>query len=179
LALPGAIARDLPECFREFARSDAYKRVKHRYDAITATGILVDRDGRFLLQHRDDKPDIYNPGLWGSFGGSIEPYETPGDGFLRELQEELSWQPRSYELYASGPFVDSGGERLLVYVYAAPVEVAVDALVLGEGQGLAFFAPGELPEATVPAYRALLERFAASDTYVRLAQAAARPVAPD
>jgi 8-oxo-dGTP diphosphatase len=139
--------------------------VKHRYDAITAAGILVDRNGRFLLQHRDDKPDIYNPGLWGSFGGTIDPYETPGDGFLRELQEELSWQPASYELFASGPHTDSGGERLLVYVFAAAVDVPLDTLVLGEGQGMAFFALDELPEATVPAYRTLLERFSAADTY--------------
>lgn len=175
-ALPAAIVPGLAGVIEEFARSDAYKRVKHEWDLISTTGLLVDAEGRFLLQLRDDKPGIVNPGMWGSFGGRVEPHETdaretPEEGFLRELQEELGWQPPSFELYAAGPYrslSDTDPRRQLIYVYAAPVGVPLDALVLGEGQAMASFAPGALPENTVPALRALIERFTASETYTEM-----------
>jgi hypothetical protein len=50
-------------------------------------------------------------------------------------------------------------------VYAARVDVPLDALVLGEGQAMGVFAPDALPENTVPALRALIKRFAAGDAY--------------
>ena len=49
--------------------------------------------------------------------------------------------------------------------YAAPLDVPLETLVLGEGQALDAFAPDALPENTVPALRGLIERFAATDTY--------------
>ena len=104
--------------------------------------MLVDRRGRFLLQHRDDKPEIVNPGLWGSFGGEIEPYETPEAGFLRELEEELGWRPTVYEMYGAAPYTAQTGlmsdrpNSQLIYVYAAAVDVPFRQLVLHEGQGM-------------------------------------------
>lgn len=163
---PGALPADATPSVRamitEFAASESYRRVRKRWDAITATALIVDRDGRFLLQHRDDKPDIYNPGLWGSFGGGIDPYEAPADGLLRELQEELSWQPERVELLGAYPY---DGGKLLIYVYITPIAVALESLVLGEGQGMAFFVPDALPENTVPELRTLIERFVRSDRY--------------
>ncbi len=170
-ALPSELIPDLAPLISDFTSSDAYKRVKRRWDIITATAILVDADGCFLLQHRDDKPNIDNPGMWGSFGGRIEPYETPDEGFLRELQEELSWQPRSFELHASAPY-HPDDRRQLIYIYAAPVEVPLSSLTLGEGQNFGFFAPDDLPTPasgwsgnTQPDYRDLLARFARSEMY--------------
>lgn len=180
-ALPTAIVPGLVGVIEEFARSDAYRRVKREWDLISTTGLLVDAEGRFLLQLRDDKPEIVNPAMWGSFGGRVEPHETdaretPEEGFLREMQEELGWQPSSYELYAAGPYrtLDGADPRLqLIYVYAAPVDVPLDALVLGEGQAMASFAPDALPENTVPALRALIARFTASGAYARMIPPAA------
>lgn len=173
-SLPVPLTPDLAAVIATFVASDAYKRVKHRWDIITSTGILVDGDGRFLLQHRDDKPGIDNPGMWGSFGGRVEPYETPDDGFVRELQEELSWQPRSFELFAGVPYRPDDRNQL-IYIYAAPVEVAIDALVLGEGQGMAFAAPDALPAATQADYRTLLQRFAATEMYREMTRRAREP----
>jgi 8-oxo-dGTP pyrophosphatase MutT (NUDIX family) len=161
-ALPPETTPSVRPVIAGFAASDAYRRVRKRWDAVTATALIVDSAGRFLLQHRDDKPDIYNPGLWGSFGGTIEPYETPHDGLLRELQEELSWQPESIELYGAYPY---DGGKLLIYVSIVPIAVPIEQLVLGEGQGMAFFAPDALPQNTVPDLRALIERFARSGRY--------------
>ena len=49
---------------------------------------LVSRSGLLLLQLRDDKPDITHPGGVCTFGGGIEPGETPLEAALREIEEE-------------------------------------------------------------------------------------------
>jgi 8-oxo-dGTP pyrophosphatase MutT (NUDIX family) len=171
---PNALPEDIPMLaayvITSFAQSDACRRVRKSWDWITATALLVDREGRFLLQHRDDKPGIANPGMWGSFGGRIEPYETPDDGFLRELQEELAWQPSKYELYSAVGYrpKEDRSRRNLVYVYSALVNVPTEQLVLGEGQGMALFATDALPEAIVPELRVLIEEFVASVAYRQL-----------
>jgi 8-oxo-dGTP diphosphatase len=174
-ALPNSVVPSLVPTIAEFGASDAYRRARRRWDIITATAILVDSDGRLLLQHRDDKPGIDNPGMWGSFGGRIEDYETPEDGFLRELDEELSWRPPTFELYLATPYRPDE-RRQLIYVYAAPLDVPIERLVLGEGQGMASYSPDELPATTQPDYAALLRRFAEDplhDEMVRRARATA------
>ncbi len=171
LFAPDALPEDIPMpaayVVTGFAESDAYRRVRRSWDWITATALLVDHDGRFLLQHRDDKPEIANPAMWGSFGGRIEPYETPEDGFLRELREELCWAPSKYELYRAIGYrpKDDPSKRNLVYVYAALVDVPVEELTLCEGQGMAFFAADALPERTVAELRTLILEFIESPMY--------------
>lgn len=178
-ALPPNVVPPSRAVLDEFASSDAYKRVKRGWAHLTTTGLLVDRAGRFLLQHRDDFDYIANPGMWGSFGGEIEPYEPPDESFLREMQEELSWQPSRFELYATYPYrrgapYNDARAMQLIYVYTALVDVAESALVLGEGQGLGFFAPDALPAKIVPDLRVLIERFVATDAYAALWRGGAR-----
>ncbi len=172
-ALPSGIVPSIRPVLEEFAASDAYKRVKRGWAHLTTTGLLVDREGRFLLQHRDDFDYIANPGMWGSFGGEIEPYEPPDESFLREMREELSWQPSRFELYATYPYrrgapYNDARAMQLIYVYTALADVPESELVLGEGQGLAFFAPDALPGKIVPDLRTLIERFVATDAYAAL-----------
>ena len=177
-ALPERIATDLPELFARFPATDCYRRVRKTWDVISVTAMIVDRRGWFLVQHRDDKPDIVNPGLWGSFGGVIEPYETPEAGFLREMDEELSWRPKTWEMYGAAPYTPQAGpgsdrtNRQLIYVYAAPLDVPYRQLELHEGQGMAVFPIDGLPATTVNAYLALLRRFAATDMYRSMMSAA-------
>jgi 8-oxo-dGTP pyrophosphatase MutT (NUDIX family) len=54
--------------------------------------ILVDADGRYLLQLRDDVPHIWYPGHWGAFGGSVEAGEDELTALHRELEEELEFK---------------------------------------------------------------------------------------
>lgn len=42
--------------------------------------ILMDDRGRYLLQLRDEAPQIWYPGHWGLFGGSVEPGEKRSRG---------------------------------------------------------------------------------------------------
>ena len=163
-ALPPGTVPGVPAFIAEFAATKLYTRMQRAWPVITATALLVNADGRFLLQHRDDKPGIANPGKWGSFGGEIEPYETPEHGFLREMQEELAWRPQRYEL-VNAYALEEDGAPLLVYVYAALLDVPESSLVLGEGQGMGLFAASALPDATVPAYRELIEWWSRTPAY--------------
>lgn len=63
-------------------------RVHHREIAPT---IVLDQQGRFLLQQRDDIPGIICPGRIGLFGGHREGEETFLECAVRELAEELSF----------------------------------------------------------------------------------------
>ena len=42
-----------------------------------AKAIIIDAQGRYLFQLRDDIPTITFPGYWGLFGGALESLETP------------------------------------------------------------------------------------------------------
>lgn len=53
-----------------------------------AGAVLVAAADHFLLQQRDDKPHIDNPGMIGLFGGHQEPGETSLECVQREVLEE-------------------------------------------------------------------------------------------
>ena len=61
--------------------------------AVEVALAMLHRDGRWLMQLRDEIPTIVAPGCWGLFGGHLDPGETPGQALRRELLEEISWQP--------------------------------------------------------------------------------------
>lgn len=56
-------------------------------DAVCALIIL--EDGRYLLQLRDQRADIFYPGYWGLFGGAVDEGEDPVAALYREIEEEL------------------------------------------------------------------------------------------
>ncbi len=56
-------------------------------DAVAA--VLLTADNRFVLQLRDDIPQIWYPGCWGCFGGAVDAGESVECALQRELQEEL------------------------------------------------------------------------------------------
>lgn len=93
---------------------------------------ILQQEGRFLLQLRDDFPHIACPGQWTLFGGHLEDGETPITGLKRELLEEIG-----YEVVAPQLFRCYTGDQIIRYVYSAPLTVCVEQLVLSEGQDLA------------------------------------------
>ena len=58
---------------------------------IASVGVLLAGEcSTFILQHRDNRPDIHYPGKIGLFGGEIEENEKPEEAAIREIKEELS-----------------------------------------------------------------------------------------
>ncbi|MFM5999181.1 MAG: NUDIX hydrolase [Dolichospermum sp.] len=95
-----------------------------------AVAILY-RENKFLMQLRDNIPNIIAPGCWALFGGHIEPGETPEIAVQREVLEEIG-----YELTAFSQFGIYSDQKAVRYVFQAPLLVPLDQLVLYEGWDL-------------------------------------------
>ena len=101
---------------------------------------MLQREGRWLLQLRDDIDTIIYPGHWGLFGGHLEPGETAIDAVHRELQEEIHWSPS----VALEPwFSDDSGNRV-AHVFRGPLSVPLNKLQLKEGQEMKLVSLSEL-----------------------------------
>jgi 8-oxo-dGTP pyrophosphatase MutT (NUDIX family) len=114
-------------------------------DAVAA--LLVIDDGRYLLQHRDDRATIWYPDHWGLFGGGVEKGEEPVAALRRELREELELEPRSIEWFTRFDFDFAGFGQGRIYrnFYLVPLRSAeLDLLRLHEGAALGAFTAAEL-----------------------------------
>ena len=95
----------------------------------------------FLLQYRDDEPEIAYPNQWSFFGGEIEPDETPWQALQRELEEELEWRP------GQGTFLfhwNNPENPCRIHFFAVPFTGSLQQLVLHEGQSYGWFTLREL-----------------------------------
>ncbi|MDJ0702529.1 MAG: NUDIX hydrolase [Leptolyngbyaceae cyanobacterium MO_188.B28] len=106
---------------------------------IEVTLAILHQDNHFLMQLRDDFPDIAYPGCWGFFGGHLEQGESPDAGIKRELWEEIGYTPPTLTLF--NRYID---DRVLRYVYHAPLTPSIGELVLTEGQDLGLCSPEEV-----------------------------------
>ncbi|MBU6354307.1 MAG: NUDIX hydrolase [Cyanobacteria bacterium REEB498] len=100
---------------------------------------ILERDGRWLMQLRDDVPGIVGPGCWGLFGGHLEPGETPEQALRRELLEEIGWGGGALEFR----FLHQHPRRL-AHVFMGPLTVPLQRLRLLEGQDMALVGATEL-----------------------------------
>lgn len=114
-------------------------------DAVAA--ILQLPDGRFVLQHRDEKPEIWYPGCWGCFGGAVDVGEVPLEALQRELWEELKLVPGRIDTFVNFDFdLACLGLRSYFrrYYFASVSEAEFRSLQLGEGQAIGAFSSQEL-----------------------------------
>ena len=100
---------------------------------------MLQRDGRWLMQLRDEIPTIVAPGCWGLFGGHLDPGETPEQALRRELLEEISWQPTVVELVMLHHI-----HRRTAHVFLSELSVPLEQLQLLEGQDMALVSPEDL-----------------------------------
>jgi len=116
--------------------------IEARPDLAVAVGVLADGQGRVLISRR---PGSGHAGGWWEFpGGKIQPGETPVQGLVRELDEELG-------------IAVTGARPLIDYRYAYPdrtvvlhvfeVERYTGCPAGREGQPLRWVARDELPGA--------------------------------
>jgi 8-oxo-dGTP pyrophosphatase MutT (NUDIX family) len=111
-------------------------------DATAVTAVIFTEDRRFLLQLRDEKPDIILPGHWTCFGGHVEPGEAHETAIWRELDEELRFRPASVHwLFESVYSLPRATRRRVRNIwYAVPLALAeLPRLELHEGSGMQLF----------------------------------------
>lgn len=100
---------------------------------------ILYRDGKFLFQLRDNKPDIIHPGIWGLFGGHLEPGETPEAALKREVLEEIGYPVT--DVIEFGCYADS---QVCRYIFYAPLTVDLSQLVLNEGWDMKLLTPSDI-----------------------------------
>lgn len=105
---------------------------------------VLEREGRWLLQLRDDIEGIVFPGTWGLFGGHLDPGETPEQGVRRELIEEISWQAGELNHW----FSHTDPQRVL-HVFRGRLSVPLEQLTLQEGQDMTLASAEEIASGQV------------------------------
>jgi 8-oxo-dGTP pyrophosphatase MutT (NUDIX family) len=111
-----------------------------------AAALIQLADGRYLLQLRDARPDIFYPDHWGCFGGAIDPGETPEAALVRELDEELGLKRIESPMTRFTRFThDFGfaGVGTIDRTYFHLLLPDISGLRLGEGADIAAFAAEE------------------------------------
>ena len=104
--------------------------------------LLIDKDEKILLQLRDDKPTIHDPGKWGTFGGGIEEGETPLQGAIRETKEELDYDLVDPDYAGNYPY---NGYDVHFYTKKDPT-LKLENLTVHEGQRAGLFTIKEIKE---------------------------------
>jgi|GEM_PF-1312309 len=103
------------------------------------SAIMINADGKVLLQHRDDNPNIRYPGHWALFGGSIEENESAEVAARREILEETGYNVENLGLFRE--FVQNSKRE---FAFVGEINASLAELSLNEGQGMNFVSPQEL-----------------------------------
>jgi len=100
-----------------------------------SSAILIDTHGRFLLQQRDNAPEILYPGHVGLFGGHRERSESFLQCVVREINEEISYYvaPGRFQYFATyDGILHSGGAIARGVIFVAD-GIPADSLAVTEG----------------------------------------------
>ena len=108
---------------------------------ISVTGAIIHQDGKYLMQLRDDLPNILYPGVWGFFGGHLEPEEDPEAGLRRELIEEIN-----YPVEQLTKFCCNTNERYLRHIFYCPLTIPLSQLELREGWDMGLLSPSDIQQ---------------------------------
>ena len=146
--------------------------IPHNWRTGRAVAAIIVVEGHgYLLQLRDERSDIWYPGYWGLFGGTLNPEETPEIALHRELAEELSLEDIAAQYFMSMgcnfSFAKGGIYREFFEVRVVPSALAT--LKLEEGRAMRSWSARDLSALRlVPADRVAL------DFHVRQTQAGSR-----
>ncbi len=96
--------------------------------------IIYNNSKEFLLQLRDNNPNIEFPLHWNLLGGVIEENEDPKKTIVRELKEELGIKVENINLFK---VYESNGIKQ--YIYFLNMELDPNKIDLKEGLSLKWF----------------------------------------
>jgi 8-oxo-dGTP pyrophosphatase MutT (NUDIX family) len=125
--------------------------------------VVLARDmlGRVMLQLRDDFDSIPKPGLWGLFGGHVEPGEALDNAVAREMAEETGLHFAQPDFVPFVRLVSDSGMHHFAYRLTPVVDAA--KVSLQEGAGFAFIHSGQLDQLRLlPEARRVLEHYFAT-----------------
>jgi len=113
---------------------------------ISAHALLVTKEGKIILQQRDNILGIVNPGLISMFGGTIKAKDNLEQGLRRELLEELELNIDNYTVEKLGTFLktkEMDGLDWVINVWVVK-NVDLENLKIHEGKGFVCDYPAEL-----------------------------------
>jgi len=115
---------------------------------------------RYVLQLRDNKPGISAPGVWGLFGGRMEPGEQPEQALIREIQEELTIDLTNFRFLGDIDAFSAYAGRMARYsIFEAEISDLWTDHHLNEGQAVNAFEFEELVGIEIPPLiRGMLEQ---------------------
>ena len=125
----------------------------NRTKVISVAMAIIEQDGKYLMQLRDDIPSIVYPGVWGFFGGHIETGESPEVALKRELIEEINYSAPSLTKFSS---IQAG--NYLRHLFYCPLTVAISDLELREGWDLKLLTPQEIESGFAYSERAIANK---------------------
>jgi ADP-ribose pyrophosphatase YjhB (NUDIX family) len=105
--------------------------------------LIVDQQGQYLVQFRNNISTISFPGYWSLFCGAVENDETPINEIRRELDEEL-FLSYSYSLINQNII-----DREVTVVIALIEDSQIKKLELKEGESFSFISVAEVQKNTV------------------------------
>lgn len=111
-----------------------------------ANVLLMDSSGNFVMQQRDDKPGINNPGEISAFGGKVKASdESHLQAAARELREETNLQFDTSDLQFFKIFRKTEADDTPTNVtYYTLTSIDTTGLEIYEGQGFVSINPNEL-----------------------------------
>jgi len=98
---------------------------------------VIFKEGKFLLQLRDNNPTIAYPNTWTFFGGGVDEGEKLEEALKWELKKELGWCPQEFKYLIK---VMNKTVNCNITHYLVQCKVPDDRLCLGEGRAMGWFA---------------------------------------
>ncbi|MCI9076178.1 MAG: 8-oxo-dGTP diphosphatase [Dorea sp.] len=84
-----------------------------------STLCYIEKDGQYLMLHRNAKKNDVNEGKWIGVGGHFEEDESPEECLLREVKEETGLTLTSYRYRAMVTFVSGNGVTEYMSLFTA------------------------------------------------------------
>ncbi len=84
-----------------------------------STLCYIEKDGKYLMLHRNVKKNDVNEGKWIGVGGHFEADESPEECLIREVKEETGFTLTSYQYRAMVTFVSGNGVTEYMSLFTA------------------------------------------------------------
>lgn len=136
-------------------------KLKKQIPQLQSAHAILLFDGQYILQLRDNKPNIAVPGQWTLFGGMLAKGETPLQSIQREIFEELSIQPKKFQcLWFVDYIAEFEKEWIRSWFFSVNVKEVWSKHKLMEGQDVGIFLYDAIKTLKMPrVMRETIERF--------------------